>query len=120
MTLAEAHLAHAEGVQHADEAESPVWPAAAGPRASCARCGGLIAAGPTGRPRRGARYCAPGCRLAATRERRALARAALLEALADLRHAIERAEVGLRAMGFNPSHPRPKKSTAVGLGRRGS
>jgi hypothetical protein len=51
--------------------------------------------------------------MAATRERRAVARADLLAALGDLRRAIDRAEGTLRSMGFNPTRPRAKAPAAA-------
>jgi hypothetical protein len=96
-------------VLHAAEAATrPEVPPAVG-EASCARCGGPIPVGPSGRPRRGTRYCSSRCRFAATRERRAAARAELVQArtdrqraLAALSDASQREEVALRVLGFNP------------------
>jgi predicted nucleic acid-binding Zn ribbon protein len=104
LTLAEAHQAHRDAVLHA-ERPLPLVPAASDPpSASCARCGASVA------PRLGARFCSAGCRKAEVRDRRAVARADLLIALAGLRDAIGQVEAALQVMGFNPSHPRHPRS----------
>lgn len=104
MTLAEAHQAAREAVQHgrgpAPQPEGPPAPLSG----SCARCGAPVS------PRHGARFCSTTCQRSEVRDRRSSARAQLLEALAGLRLAVERVEGALKVMGFNPTHPRRPRS----------
>jgi hypothetical protein len=82
----------------------------AGPRASCARCGALVpAASASGRPRRGARFCSSACRFATTADRRAAARADLLDAVAQLAEAEARVRRALSTLGLNPRNPRRRR-----------
>lgn len=103
-TLAEAHQAAQEAVPHGREPAHRPEGAPAPPSGSCARCGAPVS------PRPGARYCSPACRLSGVRERRAVARCDLLDALRALREAITRVEAALDVMGFNPSQPRVRRA----------
>jgi hypothetical protein len=108
-------LSSVAAVQHAlrGEIESQGQTDAQG--TSCARCGDPVPlTTSSGRPRRGARYCTPKCRLAAVAESRAAARADLLDALAQLVEAEARIRRDLSVLGLNPRKPRAK------YGRRSS
>lgn len=107
-TLAEAHRAALEAVQHAEVPRVLVPGAPAAASASCARCGGPVPTGRQGRPRPTTRYCSPACRLADVRDRRAEARGELLAALRQLGEVASRIEAALRILGLNPTHPRPR------------
>jgi len=98
------------GVQHArGQVASP----APSPRTIdafwCARCGDPLAVAGSGRLRPGTRYCSARCRFAAVRDRRASARADLLQALAQLGDAAAGIETALKSLGLRPSKPRTKK-----------
>lgn len=100
MTLAEAHQAHQDAVQHGREGRGSVPSPPTAPSGSCARCGAPAS------PRPRARFCSPSCQQADVRARRAQARVDLLNALAGLQAAVARVEAALQVMGFRPSHPR--------------
>ena len=106
----ESALRAEQRVQHAPVGSAP----GAGPpddcRASCARCGGRLPQTRTGSVKRGVRYCSQTCRLAQVRERRATARAVLVEALAELQRQHERLRAALEVMGFIPKSNKRRKS----------
>jgi hypothetical protein len=54
----------------------------------------------------GSRYCDPECRRSAWRQRRALARTALLVSLADTEAALARTYAALKVLGLRPARPR--------------
>lgn len=67
--------------------------------ASCARCGRPMPVTRAGRVKEGTRWCSSPCRHAETRDRRAAARADLLEALDSLRVLETRIRGALAVMG---------------------
>jgi hypothetical protein len=97
-------------VRHAFEGEPEERERPALERASCPRCGDPVpVATPSGRPRRGARFCSATCRLSAVADRRAAARADLLDALTQLAEVEGRIQRALSVLGLNPKRPRARR-----------
>lgn len=77
---------------------------------SCAGCGNPVPLiTPSGRRRSGARFCTSRCRFSAVADRRAAARADLLDALFQLAEAEARIRRALSVLGLNPKKPRAKR-----------
>lgn len=98
-----------EGVQHAPDRAAQGLLTPRGDGATCARCGRPLPAP----PRAATRFCAAACRYAAVRERRAAARADLLQALHQVQDAAARIERALRALGLHPSRPRRRPKERI-------